>query len=483
MHGLKQAVQRTILRVPDSNLVALNLIAVVALVVFLVFVLMDTRLQFFASRVPAEPTSMYTSALTEPAATTIAAAAPVPSVSLPSVQSATPIPNKDLVIPWRPLVTLCFDDTNDTAYTLAYPLLERYGLEAGVVVVTNLVGQDSRLSWPQVGELDRAGWDIIDGTLSHPDTPTISDAQLDVELQVSQAMIESHIGTGKVRGLVWPYNDAGDKQLAVARRYFDWAASGASPLDGGFLLRHGLPASQAQWPYRLWGGVAAAENAKNGDITQRVRQVVDGPMAWFMDFERVEPFGAEGLNIDVSDVQKLIDYLLANDAVIVKPSEFYRILRYGKPEYLQAGFELIRNRQFTRESATTGVPSSFEVESGTPKWFRTGGPSGSGYLQVTDQSIFRTVELPVLAGGNYRFSFQQRADTSVVPETLASVGLLDSSSQVVSTQDSRMPVKRGQWSQAHVDFAVPQGIDEVRLQVASADSGTVSTAEWSLIRR
>lgn len=416
-------------------------------------------------------------------ATVAATAAPVPSLMPACAQTATPVPNKDLVIPWRPLVALCFDDTNDTAYTLAYPLLERYGLKAGVVTVTNLVGQNSRLSWSQLLELDRAGWDVIDGTLSHPDTPTISDAQLDTELQVSQAVIESHIGTGKVRGLVWPYTNAGAQQTAVARRYFDWAASGGDALNSGFLLRHGLPASQPEWPYRIWGGVAAAQYARNGDITHQVRQVVDSPMAWFMDFERVEPFGAEGLNIDVGNVQKLIEYLLANDAVIVKPSEFYRILRYGKPEYLQSGFELVRNRQLTRESATPDVPSSFEVESGTPKWFRTDGPDGAGYLQVTDQSAFRTVQLPVQGGGRYRFSFQLRADTSAVPEALVKVDLLDASSQVVDVESFRVTVQRGQWRQAYVDFAVPQGIDEVRLHIASSDSGTVSTAQWSLIRR
>ncbi len=472
------------MRVPDSNLVALNLIAILVLVAFLAFLLIDSRFRVVASSIRAQPTSTYTSALTEPtAAATASTVDPVSPASLPSRQLATPVPNEDLVVPWRPLVTLCFDDTHNTAYTLAYPLLERYGLKAGVVVVSDLVGQGSRLSWGQIMELNRAGWDIIDGTLSHPDTPTISEAQLNAELQVSQAVIESHVGMGRVRGLVWPYNDAGVQQMAVARRYFDWAASGADPLDSGFLLRHGLRTSQPTWPYRIWGGVADAENDKNGDITQQIHQVVDSPMAWFMDFERVEPFGATGLNIDIADVQKLIEYLIANDAVIVKPSDFYRILRYGKPQYLQTGFELIRDRQLTRESAMPGVPSSFEVASGTPKWFGTGGPSNSGYLQVTDQSVFQTVKLPVLAGGSYHFSFQQRADSSVSPETLVRVDLLDISSRVIRVLTFKVPIQRRQWGQASVDFDVPQGIDEVRLQVASSDSGTISTAQWSLIGR
>ncbi len=387
------------------------------------------------------------------------------------------------VLPWRPLVALSFDDTHDTAYTLAYPLLKHYGLEAGVVVITDLTKVPTRLSWAQITDLDKAGWDIMDGTQSHPDTVLISETQLDRELQVSQAIIESHIGTGKVRGLVWPYTDAGDQQMAVARHYFDWAAGGANYLDGRFMLRHGLPESQPDWPYKIGARVVTTKDIKNGGVTEVLGEAVDAPAAWLLDFERVEPYGAEGLSINVGDLQSVIEYLLANDAVIVKPSEFYQILRYGKPEFYQRGFELNRNRQLTKGSRWAGIPSSFEVAGGRPVWQQTGGPDQSGQLQVSAQSAFRTVELPVLAGGSYTFSFMHKAGGPATRDAVAVVELRDSSPRTVDTLRSTVSTSSDKWRESKVDFAVPNGVDQVRLAVMSPDSGIVLTSEWSLVRK
>lgn len=65
LHGLKRAVEGTILRARDSNLVVLNLIAILALVAFLALVLIDSRFQVVVSSAPPQPMSGYTSALTE----------------------------------------------------------------------------------------------------------------------------------------------------------------------------------------------------------------------------------------------------------------------------------------------------------------------------------------------------------------------------------------------------------------------------------
>jgi peptidoglycan/xylan/chitin deacetylase (PgdA/CDA1 family) len=85
------------------------------------------------------------------------------------------------------LVTLWFDDAWITQYTVAYPMLEKYGYKGALAVPTKLVGVDSYMSWPQVKRMDNAGWEITSHTRNHSCTMD----------RANEDEIESEIGGAK----------------------------------------------------------------------------------------------------------------------------------------------------------------------------------------------------------------------------------------------------------------------------------------------
>ena len=119
-------------------------------------------------------------------------------------------------LPANPVV-LTFDDGFVDTFTIARPILKQFGFPASVYVYPNYIdGRGSAaMTWPQVVELSREGFDIESHTMSHPHLQrkahlTMSDAQYSVwlrdELMRSKAILEQK--TGKpVRFLAYPYGD------------------------------------------------------------------------------------------------------------------------------------------------------------------------------------------------------------------------------------------------------------------------------------
>ncbi len=65
------------------------------------------------------------------------------------------------------LITISFDDTLESAYTIAKPLLDSYGYKAVEAVVINSVGKESFLNVEQLNEMQSSGWDIVSHSMTH----------------------------------------------------------------------------------------------------------------------------------------------------------------------------------------------------------------------------------------------------------------------------------------------------------------------------
>lgn len=65
-------------------------------------------------------------------------------------------------------VTLSFDDGRMSVYANAFPVLRERGLTGCLAVVTGFAGRDGGYySWDQVGEMSRAGWEVLAHSQSH----------------------------------------------------------------------------------------------------------------------------------------------------------------------------------------------------------------------------------------------------------------------------------------------------------------------------
>ncbi len=108
-------------------------------------------------------------------------------------------------LPLKPVV-MTFDDSYESIYTHAFPLMEQYGFTATVFIITGYAGKINtwdvnlgwrrfrHLSWDHVVQLKKAGFEIGSHTVHHPDLTRMNGFLLKSELEKSKKQIEDKIG-------------------------------------------------------------------------------------------------------------------------------------------------------------------------------------------------------------------------------------------------------------------------------------------------
>jgi peptidoglycan/xylan/chitin deacetylase (PgdA/CDA1 family) len=128
-----------------------------------------------------------------------------------------------------------FDDGFRSVFDLGFPILSRLKLPATLFVPTRRLGDNEPLtwagidhwvggphsaeltgmSWAEVEELARAGWEIGSHTRSHPHLTDLDDAELTTELHGSREDCEQRLGR-PCPSLAYPYGDFDDRVLEAA---------------------------------------------------------------------------------------------------------------------------------------------------------------------------------------------------------------------------------------------------------------------------
>ncbi len=134
-------------------------------------------------------------------------------------------------------VALTFDDGFQNFYTTAFPVLEEYGFQATVFLVTDFCGKNNDwagnppnlppsrlLSWQEIKELRDYGIEFGSHTRTHPDLTRISVAEATCETVESKAAIENALGT-KVTTFAYPFGKFNMSVRAIAEKTFEAACS------------------------------------------------------------------------------------------------------------------------------------------------------------------------------------------------------------------------------------------------------------------
>ncbi len=128
-----------------------------------------------------------------------------------------PIPPKSVVI--------TFDDGWRSTYDIAFPILKRYGFPATLFVYTDLIsGSGQTLSWDQVRDLSRNGFDIQAHSRTHRYLDRLEEGEsfphyfesVRNELEESGRILERQLGR-KVKYLAYPYGETNPIVVALSR--------------------------------------------------------------------------------------------------------------------------------------------------------------------------------------------------------------------------------------------------------------------------
>ncbi len=134
-------------------------------------------------------------------------------------------------------VTITFDDGFRNFYAEAFPVLEEYGFEATVFLVTDFCGKyndwagnppelprSELLSWREIKELNKYGIEFGSHTRTHPDLTRISDAEAQCELTESRLIIQGKLGT-KVSTFAYPFGKFNPQIKRIAEGNYAAACS------------------------------------------------------------------------------------------------------------------------------------------------------------------------------------------------------------------------------------------------------------------
>lgn len=137
------------------------------------------------------------------------------------------------------VVTFTFDDSPQSLYKNAYPLLELYGYRGTVYVITSVIGENfedfETMSVENLKELQAKGWEIGSHTVNHYDLTSLHVGFIDYELLESKEQLLT-LGF-EVNSLAIPYGKYDDTVNEIAKEYYSsvrpsvWGVNNIGDLD------------------------------------------------------------------------------------------------------------------------------------------------------------------------------------------------------------------------------------------------------------
>ena len=149
-------------------------------------------------------------------------------------------------------VIINFDDSHQSDYTYAKPILDKYGFKATFFEVCNWVetgyhDKDISITWQQIAALQQDGMDIESHTMTHPNLNDLSSqAGLDYEIGQSKQCLENHGFNPTI--FAYPNGKGSDnsKVINTVAKYYDLARTDTKQSALAFLNCDGNNGEQQQ---------------------------------------------------------------------------------------------------------------------------------------------------------------------------------------------------------------------------------------------
>jgi peptidoglycan/xylan/chitin deacetylase (PgdA/CDA1 family) len=135
-------------------------------------------------------------------------------------------------------VVITLDDGYKSVYDIAYPILKKYGFTAALFIYTDFIANSkSAMTWDQLRQMKRDGFEVGSHTLSHCDLTRKREGETDQaylervkeELLVSKQIIDQKLGQNTVY-VAFPYGEYDQTILALSQE---------AGYRMGFSVKHG----------------------------------------------------------------------------------------------------------------------------------------------------------------------------------------------------------------------------------------------------
>jgi peptidoglycan/xylan/chitin deacetylase (PgdA/CDA1 family) len=119
-------------------------------------------------------------------------------------------------LPSQPII-VSFDDGWAEQYSIAFPILKRYGFIGTFFVYTDPLDRPPYLTWAQLQEMTSAGMDIQAHSLSHPHLRVLPADTAYKEIAESKAILEKRLGK-PVLAFNYPFGEYNPAVIEMVRR-------------------------------------------------------------------------------------------------------------------------------------------------------------------------------------------------------------------------------------------------------------------------
>ena len=119
-------------------------------------------------------------------------------------------------------VSITFDDSVISQYTLAVPALNARGFKGTFNVITSMTDTvyDCCVTWDEWRDVANQGHEIGSHTKTHPHLPQLSFTQMQDEIGGSQAEIDAQITTQKCVTFAYPFGELNVTAELIAQDYY-----------------------------------------------------------------------------------------------------------------------------------------------------------------------------------------------------------------------------------------------------------------------
>jgi len=134
-------------------------------------------------------------------------------------------------------VVITFDDGFKNFYSVAFPILKRYGFTATIFLVPGYCGKNNKwdgqlkgipvldlLGWDEIQEMAVNGMDFGAHTMHHPDLSEVSTEQAYDEITESKSLMQKYLGKD-VSFFAYPYGNQSKKIQKIVEKQFLGACS------------------------------------------------------------------------------------------------------------------------------------------------------------------------------------------------------------------------------------------------------------------
>lgn len=96
-------------------------------------------------------------------------------------------------LPQRPII-LTFDDGHLNNYTIAYPIMKKYGFSGAIYIVGEYMGTPDYMNADQIKEMAQDGWEVGSHSMNHFDLTSLNTQQKQYEIVESRKFLETELG-------------------------------------------------------------------------------------------------------------------------------------------------------------------------------------------------------------------------------------------------------------------------------------------------